>query len=70
MQRHTMTEVVHHSRSTALERSVKTLLVGVGLWGGGEGGGASMILYYVATILALSSAVVYRRYLLNPREEF
>ena len=42
MQRHTATEKVNHSRSTASERSVKTLLGGVvGGWmrGGGGGGG-------------------------------
>ena len=33
MQRHTMTEIVNHSRSTALERSVKTFRGG----GGGRG---------------------------------
>ena len=46
MQRHTMAEIVNHSRSTALERSVKTLL-------------GSLNRFYVATSLALSSAVVY-----------
>ena len=53
----TMTEIVHHSRSTALERSVKTLLGGLNR-------------FYVATTLALSSAVVYTRHLFSPREGF
>ena len=44
MQRHTMTEIVNLSRSTALERSVKTLY-GVG-WG-------RLNRFYVATTLAL-----------------
>ena len=37
MQRHTMTEIVNHSRSTVLERSIKNILVV--RWGGGGGGG-------------------------------
>ena len=53
MQRHTMTEIVNHSRSIALESSVKTLNR-----------------CYMATTLALTSAVVYTRYLFNPREGF
>ena len=57
MQRHTMTEIVNHSRSTVLERSVKTLLGGFDR-------------FYVATTLALSSAVVYTRHLFSPREGF
>ena len=57
MQRHTMTEIVNQSRSTALERSVETLLGGFNR-------------FYVATILALSSTVVYTRHLFSPREGF
>ena len=39
----------------------------LGSWGGvGEGGGQNR--FYVATTLALSSAVVYPRHLLSPRE--
>ena len=40
MQKHTITEIVNHSRSTALERSEENLLRGV--WGRGGGGGASI----------------------------
>ena len=65
MERHTMTEIVNHSRSTALEWSVKTLLEGVG-WEGVGGFNR----YYVATTLALSSAVAYTRHLFSPREGF
>ena len=43
MQRHTMTEIVNHSRSSDLERSVKNLLG----WAGG------LNRFYVATTLAL-----------------
>ena len=57
MQLHTMTEILNHSRSTVLERSVKTLL-------------GSFNRFYLATTLALSSAVVYTRYLFSPREGF
>ena len=64
MERHTMTEIVNHSRSTTLERSVKTLLGGVG----GRGGGFNR--FYMATTLALNSAVVYTRHLFSPREGF
>ena len=40
----------------------------LGSWGGvGEGGGGQNR-FYVATTLALSSAVVYPRHLLSPRE--
>ena len=39
MQRLTMTEIVIHRKSTASERSVKTLLVCVCVGGGGGGGG-------------------------------
>ena len=46
MQGHTMTDIVNHNRSTALERSVKILqcvcvcvCLGVGWWPGGGGGG-------------------------------
>ena len=55
MQRDTMTEIVNHSRSIALERSVKFC------WVAGGGGGAGLNRFYVATTLALSSAVVYTR---------
>ena len=61
MQRHTMTEVVNYSTSTALERSVKILL------GGGRG---CLNRFYVITTLALSSALVYTRHLFSPREGF
>ena len=57
MQRHTMTEIVNHSRSTALEQPVKTLL-------------GDLNQFYVATTLALSSAVVYTRQLFSPRKGF
>ena len=41
MQRHTMTEIVNHNRSTGLERSVKNLLgMCVCVLGGGGGEGA------------------------------
>ena len=53
-QRHTMIDIVNHSRSTALERSI------ICYWGEG--------VFYVATILAFSSVVVYRRHLFSPRE--
>ena len=59
---HTMTEIVNHSRSTTLERSVKNLLR-VGL-------GQELKSILLATTLALSSAVVYIRYLFSPREWF
>ena len=41
MQRHAMSEIVNHSRSQALERSVKHYWGrgGVGVGGGGGGGG-------------------------------
>ena len=43
----------------------------VGGGGGGEGAGASGLnRFYVATILALSSAVVYTRHLFSPCEGF
>ena len=71
MQRHTMIEIVNHSRSTALGRSVKILLGGgCGGEGGGGGSGGGLNRFYVATTLALSSAVVYTRYLFSSREEF
>ena len=60
--RHTITEIVNHSRSTIWERSVKYYW-GVG-WGGLEwdGGGVAgeggLNRFYVAITLALSSAVV------------
>ena len=57
MQRHTITEIINHSRRSALDRSVKTLL---GVFNR----------FYVATTLALSSAVVYTRHLFSPREGF
>ena len=43
MQRHEMTDIVNHSRSTALESSVKILLCVCGGGGGrgGEGGGGA-----------------------------
>ena len=68
MQRHTVTEIVNHSRSTALKWSVKIYWVG-----GGRGswvGGGLLNRFYVATILALSSALVYTRHLFSPREGF
>ena len=58
MQRRTMTDTctVNHSRSTALEQSVKLLL---GRWRSvGVGWGRGLNRFYVATTLALSSAVV------------
>ena len=36
----------------------------------GGGGGGNLNRFYVATIIALSSAVVYTRHLFCPREEF
>ena len=51
MKRHTMIEIVNHSRSTALERSVKSLRGGVGGVEGGAMGGLNR--FYVATTLAL-----------------
>ena len=75
-----MTEIVNHSRSTAMELSVKILQcvcvclsVCLCLWvcvcvcgwvGGGRLG------FYVATTLAVSSAVVCTRFLFSPREGF
>ena len=61
MQRHTVTEIVNHSRSTALERSVKALLG----WLGVGAGGGDLNRFYLATTLVLSSTVVYTRYLFN-----
>ena len=61
MQRHTMTEIVNQSRSTALERSVKILL------GGGRGRGR-LNRFYVTKTLALCSAIVYTRQLSSSRE--
>ena len=58
MQRHTMVEIINNSRSTALERSVKTLL-GVSLGGGGGWGGEGRYSILCATTLALSSVVIY-----------
>ena len=55
MQRHKITEIVNGSRNTALEQSVKFYL-----------GGLNRV--YVATSIGLSSAVVYTRHLLSPRE--
>ena len=52
-----MAEIVNHSRSIALERSVKFLLVPLNR-------------FYAATTLALSSAVVFTRQLFSPREGF
>ena len=57
MQRHTMTEVVNHSRSNALEQSVKILPGGLNR-------------FYMATTLALSFAMVYTRHLFSPCERF
>ena len=65
MERHTMTEIVNHSRSTVLERSVKTLLGGVGWEEVGD-----FNRFYEATTLALSSVVVNTRHLFSPREGF
>ena len=62
MQRHTMTEAVNHSKSTALERSIKILL--------GREGEGGLNRFYVATTLALSSAVVYTKHLFSSREGF
>ena len=53
MQKHTMTEIVNHSGSTALEWSVKTLL-------------GRLNRFYVAKTLALNSVVVTQ--LFSPRE--
>ena len=39
MQRHTMAEIVNHSRSIALKRSVKFYSGRVCVWGGGGGEG-------------------------------
>ena len=49
MQRHSMAEIVNHSRNTALERPVRILL------GGGLvlGGGGGLNRFYVITTLAL-----------------
>ena len=58
IQRHTMTEIVNQSRSTALERSVKTLLGGFNLF------------YMTITLALLSSAMVYTRHLFSPGEGF
>ena len=66
MSRHTMAVIVNHSKSTALERSVKILLGE----GGGGGGGGGLNRFYVTTTLALSFAVVYTRHLFSPREGF
>ena len=63
MQRHTIKEVVNHSRSTGLERSEiysACVCVYVCVCGGGGGGGFNR--FHVATTLALSSAVVYTRH--------
>ena len=57
MQRHTLTDIVNHSKSTALEQSVKVLLGGLN-W------------FYMATNLALIPAVVYTRLLFNLRKCF
>ena len=62
MQRHTVTETVNYSRSTAWERSVKYYL------GWEVGGGLNR--FYMVTTLALSSAVAYTRRLFSPREGF
>ena len=75
MQRHTMTEIVIHSRNIILERSVKFYWLGGGSgrgWGWGGGGGEEALFdFYVATILALSSPPVeYTRQLFSPREGF
>ena len=59
-----MTKIVNNNRSTALEQSVKNLT------GKREGGGGCLYWFYVATILSLSSAVVYTRLLFSPREGF
>ena len=61
-----MTEIVNHSKSTALEWSVNFLL---GLEGVG-GGGGGFNRFYVATTLAISSAIVYTRDLFSPRDGF
>ena len=52
MQRHTMTEIVNHSRSTALKQSAVKHKLGEG----GLGGGLNR--FYVTTNRALVSAVV------------
>ena len=46
MQRHTVTEIVRKSRSTALERLVKILLWAAGGVAGGGGGGRGGLKYY------------------------
>ena len=50
IQRRTMTKI-NHDRRTTLERSVKSISLGVG-------GGGGVNQFYVATILALTSAAV------------
>ena len=53
-------DILNHSRSTALERSVKLLL------GWGEGAGAGGLnSFYIATTLALSFAVVYKSFVMG-----
>ena len=59
MQRHTMTEIVNHSRSTALQRSVNILLCVCGA------GGLRLNQFYVATTIALTSTVVYTKHLVT-----
>ena len=56
IQRRTITKI-NHDRRTALERSVKSISLGVGL-----------NRFYVATILALTSAAVYTHNLFSPHE--
>ena len=56
IQRRTITKI-NHDRKSALERSVKSISLGVGAWRGG-GGGGGLNRFYVATILALTSAAV------------
>ena len=53
IQRRTITKI-NHDRRTALKRSVKSISLG----GGGGGGEGGLSRFYVATILALTSAVV------------
>ena len=65
MQRYSMTDIVRHNRSTALERSIKTITGGqrVGMDGVGW-----FNRFYMATTIDLSSAVVY--IMISPRDGF
>ena len=56
MQRHTMTEIVNHSRSTALERPVRDLL--------------GSLIDFTRPESSPLELVVYTRHLFSPREGF